>query len=303
MKGQERLARLAWHGIAFDVPEDWCPGSLEGDSSNGYLRVEDETHVRMELRWETAGGRSVPVASRLVDAYLKQTCKKLPRGSPEATLDRGRAVKELAGTDHEAFTWRTGSFSAHSLLLVAEESRRIIHLRVFFDDGSDHKALARTIFGSLRVAPRDGMAEWAVFGLRFEAPSGWRLEQSALRTGSLQFLFKAGNDELEVVRQSLAAMALGKASLDQWVQRAFAKGLRGFRCTSRADSYRGHPAARCGGELSLRARPLAVFRKRRYATALAWHCAEADKLFAVRSESERADDPRVERCADSIVCH
>jgi len=47
--------RLGWHGIAFDVPEDWCPGQLEGDRANGYLRVEDESRVRLELRWETPG--------------------------------------------------------------------------------------------------------------------------------------------------------------------------------------------------------------------------------------------------------
>lgn len=301
MKGQERWARLGWHGISLDMPEDWCPGSLEGDYANGYLRVEDETRVRLELRWETAG-RRVPAATRLVDDYLKQTRKKLPRGAPEPVVDRGKAVKELSGLDHEAFTWR-GGFNAHSVLLVAEPSRRVVHVRVFFEEGSDHRALARRIFGSVRAEPCEGRDEWAAFGLRFEVPHEWRLERSALRTGRLEFLFRAGNDEFEVVRQSLAEVTLGKSPLEHWLQSVFPKAFRGFRCTSRADSYRGHPAARCSGMLSLRARPLAVFRPRRYATALAWHCAESDKLFALRGETGRADDPRVERCADSIVCH
>jgi hypothetical protein len=186
---------------------------------------------------------------------------------------------------------------------VAPEERRIVHCRLFFDEGNDHKALARRIFGSIRVAPREGMNEWAVFGLRFVVPHDWRLEQSSLRTGSLQFLFKAGSEELEVVRQSLARMTLGKSSLEQWLQATFAKPLKGFRCASKACDYRGHPAARRGGELSLRARPLAVFRRRCYATALAWHCPEADKLFAVRCQSTRLDDPRAGHCADSIACH
>ena len=300
--GQERWTRLGWQGISFDVPEDWCPASLQGDAANGYLRVEDETHIRLELRWETAR-RAVAAATRLVDEYLKQTRKKLPRGLPEPSVDRGRAVKELAALDHEAFTWRGGGFNAHSLLLVAPDSRRVVHLRVFFEEGGEHKALARQIFGSVHLAPADGAVEWAVFGLRFDAPAGWRLERSALRTGSLQFLFKDGNDELEVVRQSLAAITLQKVSLEQWVRKQFAKALRAYRCTARADEYRGHDAVRCDGELSLRARPLAVFRPRRYVTALAWHCAETDKLFALRCESPQLDDPRVEGCAATIVCH
>mgnify|MGYP001214697969 CR=1 FL=1 len=102
-KEQERWARLGWHGIALDVPGDWCPGGLEGDYAAGYLRVEDEMRVRLELRWETAG-RSVLPASAFVDNFLKETRKKLPRAAPEPVIDRGRAVKELAGLDHEAFT-------------------------------------------------------------------------------------------------------------------------------------------------------------------------------------------------------
>ncbi len=300
--GQERWARLGWQGISFDVPEDWCPGSLEGDAANGYLRVEDESHIRLELRWETAR-KAVAAAARLVDDYVKQTRKKLPRGAPEPSVDRGRAVKELAGLDHEAFTWRGGGFSAHSLLLVAPDAKRVVHLRVFFEEGGEHKALARRLFDSVRLAPADGAAEWAVFGLRFESPAGWRLEESALRTGLLRFLFKAGNDELEIVRQSLAAITLQRVSLEQWLRGQFAKALRSYRCTGRGDEYRGHAAARYGGELSLRARPLAVFRRRRYNTTLAWHCTESDKLFALRCESPQSEDPRVERCADSIACH
>jgi len=298
---RERWARLGWHGIACDVPEDWCPGSLEGDYASGYLRVEDETSVRLELRWESAG-RSVLPASALVDNFLKQTRKKLPRGAPEPAVDRGRAVKELAGLDHEAFTWR-GGFNAHSVLLVEPDSRRVVHVRVFFGEADDAKGQARRIFGSLAVAPRGGMLEWAVFGLRFQMPERWRLEQSALQTGRLQFRFRSGSDELEVARQSLAEVTLRNATLDAWFQGLFAKSLRGFRTASRAAEYRGHPAMRCGGVLSLRARPLAVFRRRRIATGLAWHCPEADKVFAIRCDTETADDPLADRVADSIVCH
>jgi len=300
MKGSTRWARLGWHGISFDVPEDWAPGRLEGDFANGYLRVEDETSIRLELRWETAG-RRLPAASTFVDNYLRQTRKKVRRKVGEPSVDRGRAIKGLEGVDHEAFTWR-GGFNAHSLLLVAPESRRVVHLRLFFEEGRERKALARHIFGSVRAAARDGMNEWAVFGLRFEAPAAWRLEQSSLRTGCLQFLFRDGADELEMVRQSLAEMTLRKEGLDGWFRGFFAKALRGFGCTASACEYRGHPAVRWAGTLRLRVRPLGLFRPRRRLTALAWHCAEADKIFAVRGVTRVQGEPQVERCADSIAC-
>jgi len=301
MSGQEAWGRLGWQGISLDVPEDWCPGRLEGDRGNGYLRVEDETHARLELRWETLG-RSAPPASALVDNYLRQTRKKLPRGAPEPRVERGRTIRELAGLDHEAFTWR-GGFNAHSVLLVAPESRRLVHVRVFFEEGKDDRSLARRIFGSLRVAPRDGMEEWALFGLSFQAPQAWRLEHSSLQTGRLEFLFRAGNDELEVIRHSLAELTLRKGSLEQWLRTTLAKGLRGYNVTARAADYRGHPAVRCEGVQSLKVRPLSLFARRRHLTALAWHCASSDKILAVRCTTATAGDHLAERCAGSIACH
>jgi len=304
MKQQEQFARLAWHGIAVDVPEEWCPASLEGTFDSGYLRVEDETQVRLELRWESPG-RTPPPAADLVDGYLKQARKKLPRGSPEPAVDRGRSVPGLGHLDHEAFTWR-GGFNAHSLLVVAPEPRRVVHVRVFFsDEEKHHRSLARRIFASLRLGPRDGQYEWAAFGLRFGVPQDCRLERSSLRTGCLQFVFQAGGgDQLEVVRQSLAEITLRKATLEQWLRGVFAKPLRSFRCAPLGDgAYRGHEAVRLAGEVSLRARPLAVLRRRRHATVLGWHCPQADKLFAIRCESAVPGDPRVAACAGSITCH
>jgi hypothetical protein len=301
MNEPDRWTRLGWHGIAFDVPEDWSPDQVTGDYANGYLRVEDGTHVRLELRWETAGRRIAPAAT-LVDNYLKQARKKIGRRIGEPTIDRGRTVKELARHDHEAFTWR-GGFHAHGLLLVAAESRRIVHLRVFFEEGREDKALARRIFGSLRAEARDGYDEWGAFGFRFEVASRWKLEQSSMRTGCLQFVFRAAAHELEVARVSLADLLLRKSPLEKWFEGFFAKALRGFGYTVRADGYRGHAAAVCQGALKWRAQPLGILRRRRQVTGLAWHCPEADKLFAVRAVTATPNDPLVARCADSIRCH
>ena len=78
---------MRWHGIAFDMPSEWCPGRFEGDFANGYVRVEDETEIRLELRWETAG-RRVAKASTLVDNYVKQVRKKTRRDAlvPRSSL-------------------------------------------------------------------------------------------------------------------------------------------------------------------------------------------------------------------------
>jgi len=301
MKDVSQWDRIGWHGITFDVPADWCPGRVEGDFANGYMRVEDELRVRLEVKWETARG-APPEASRLVDNYLRQARKKLRRQEPEPRIDRGRYVPALADVDHEAFTWR-GSFNAHSLLLVAPSSNRIVHIRVFFEAGDEQRALTRRIFSSVRAEPVDGRDEWAAFGLRFKVESTWRLDQSALRTGCLQFLFRNGADELEVVRLSLAEMVLRKRDLKDWFAEFFAKQLRGFAFEAKAWDHGGEDGIRCSGVLRLRARPLGLLRGRRYLGAVAWHCRQNDKLHAVRLVSGSVDDPRLAACAESIKCH
>jgi len=301
MKDGLEWDRVGWQGIAFDVPADWCPGKVEGDFANGYMRVEDELRVRLEVKWETARGK-VPGASQLVDNYIRQSRKKLPRKAPPPQIDRGRYVPALKALDHEAFTWR-GTYNAHSLLLVAPSSRRVAHLRVFFEAGDEQRELTRRVFASVRAEPVNGRDEWAAFGFRFEVENTWRLEQSGLRTGCLQFLFRNGSDELEVVRLSLAEVVLRKRGLKEWFGEFFAKRLRGFTYEAAPWEREGEEGIRCSGLLRLRARPLGLLRGRRRLSALAWHCRQSDKLYALRLVSGSPDDPRLAACARSIRCH
>ncbi|NQT85214.1 hypothetical protein HQ560_00525 [bacterium] len=291
--------RLGWHGIGFDMPADWCPGRLEGGYASGYLRVEDETTARLELRWETPKRKAEP-AKALVDDYLKQTRKKLGRQAGQAKVARDRYVANLGDVDHEAFTWR-GDFNAHSLLMVCPETRRVVHLRVFFAD-DELKSLTRRVFDSLSTRSEDGRDDWSVFGMQFRVARAWTLERSALRTGSLQFFFSDGRDDLEVARVSLASLALRQGGLEGWVGGFFKKALRRFYTATRQDVFRGHEALWCEGKRGLNAAPFGIFRGRRYVTALAWRCERDDKIYAVRMVTRTPSDPRVELCAGSVVC-
>jgi len=301
MEGPVQWDLLGWQGISLEMPADWCPGRLEGDRANGYLRVEDEFSVRLELRWESPG-RRLPAAAQLVDRYIKETEKRVRRRIGKPKIDRGRCAPQLGGLDHEVFTWR-GGFLAHSLLAVCPETRRVVHVRVFFSEDDELKNLTRRVFASLRTTPRDGLDDWSVFGLHFRLGAVWRLEKSALWAGRPQFLFTCGNDEMEVARVSLAEMAFRKSSLRQWFEGFFAKALRRFRYDIRTEDYRGHPALRCDGVMRIGARPLDLLRRKRYQTALAWHCATTDKLFVVRAVTAVAREPQVEACAGSVSCH
>jgi hypothetical protein len=299
MDTRTEWTRLGWQGISLDMPADWCPSRLEGSHANGYLQVDDETKPRLELRWGTLGRKALP-AEALVEDYLKQTRKKLGRRAADATCTRGRYVPTLSGVDHEAFTWR-GDFNAHSLLMVCPDTRRMVHVRVFFE-AKELKALTRRIFGSVSTASEDGRDDWSVFGMHFRVSRSWQLGRSLMRTGSLQFFFTDGQDDLEVARVSLASMALRKGGLDAWIAGFFAKVLRRFQAGTREDVFRGHPAVRCEGRMRLGGIPFGIFRGRRHVTILTWHCEADDKIYAVRMVTRKPSDPRVDLCAGTIEC-
>ena len=292
--------RLGWQGIAFAMPGDWCPGRLQGDHAEGYLRIEDEVHVRLELRWESVVRGGGP-AEQFVDRYLKQAAKKLRGRGQKPEVERGFCLPKLDGIDHEAFVWN-GQFNAHSLVAVCSKTKRIVHLRVFSEEGADRRALARRIFESLQVGPQEGTYEWGVFDFGFRLPDSWRLDSSALRTGCLQLEFRDGRDQLRVSRFSLAELVLRKSGFAAWFARAFEKVLRRFDYTVREDEYRGHRALHGEGSSKVRARPFGLFRRKRHLTALAWHCQELDKIFAVRLVADEAHDKRVRACTDTISC-
>ncbi|MFP4058415.1 MAG: hypothetical protein ACLF0G_16225 [Candidatus Brocadiia bacterium] len=300
MTGRTQWSRLGWHGIVLEVPAEWCPGRLEGDRANGYLRVEDETRIRLELRWETPR-RGKSSARRLVDNYLERTRKKLGRKAPQPKVDRHRYVPQLGDVDHEVFTWR-GGFHAHSLLFVCPQSNRVVHVRVFFEPGREARGLVRRIFASARTTGEGEKDEWSVFGLRFLAGPAWRLERSALRTGCLQMVFRRGREELEVARVSLAEVVLRDQSLRQWFVAFFAKLLKRCRYELSAQDYRQHPAVRCTGQVRPGSLLLGLFRRRLHVTALAWHCAADDKVFVVRVLSRSPRDPEAAGVAETVPC-
>jgi hypothetical protein len=301
MAQDTQWSRLGWQGIALDVPADWCPGRLTGDFASGYLRVEDEWRVRLELRWETLRP-PLPAASQLVDRFLDQCQRKLRRNDPQPQIARDRSVPGLDALDHEVFTWR-GGFAAHSLMAVCPATHRAVHVRVFVEAGDELKELTRRVFASLVTAPREDLCEWSVFDLRCQVPASWQLTSSALRTGCLQLAFRHGRDELEVSRFSLAELSLRKATLSQWFGRTFAKPLRGIHLETREDRYRDHAALRCQGLSRTRGRPLGFLRRPRHLTALAWHCQAADRFFVVRLVAANANDTRVRSVADTVLCH
>ncbi len=290
--------RFGWQGIAFDMPEAWCPGRLDGDFANGYVRIEDETEVRAELKWETAGRRVAP-ASKFVDNYIRQVRKKTRRKDPDPQLERDRCVKALGELDHEVFTWR-GAHNAHSVLAVCPTTRRVVHVRIFFEAGREQRSLTRRMFATLTTGPRDGLAEWSAFGFRFFVGDGWRLDQSGLRTGCVKFQFADGDDELEVTRFSLAEMQLRATTLEKWFRSTFHKALRKFRFETKESRFQGCPAVRCEGVMKLTARPFGLLRRKRRVRALARYVEDADKILVVRLVTRAPGDSQLEAVAESI---
>jgi len=286
--------------MKFDVPADWSLAVVDGDRVNGYVRLDDEDIVRLELKWEKPKGRVV--LSQIVDRYLQELERRAKKAKLDLTCRRSLNFKKHEGKECEYFSCDS-DFQAFGLMLYCPDCRRVCLLRVLQRPGGGVRALAKRIFASFREHPDDGRLDWSFYEFRFSIPDSFYLETSSLKTGCLEMCFDDRKDEMEAVRVSLAEVLLKKNRLEDWFTEFYAKRLKRMEVELSREKFKGHEAVRCRATSSIRRNLLKIFQSKRYLNSLAWHCRDSDKLFIFRVTSSKQDDQRLEEYAQLVQCH
>jgi len=291
--------QFGWQGIAFEQPADWNISVVEGDHRTGYVRLDDDMMVRMELRWEKPR-RPADVAT-IVQRYLDKLERAARKAGQELTVRRHLRLVDLPGKDCEYLSTES---DVHALALASrcQSCNRLVLARLLFRKGEKIKPVAQRLFSTFDDHPRDGKSAWGLYGLTFAVPEAFVLAKSALKTGYLELLFHSGREELEVIRYSMANVLLKSQPLADWFKRTYEKKLALFRCEVHAESENGHDRVRCFGPAKRRS-ILSALRRRRFLHCLAWRCREADKLFIFRLVSSQERDERFEQFSRSVACH
>jgi hypothetical protein len=276
--GPRAFKTFAWQGISLTIPQNWELVFTQGTHRDGYVRLADEEAVRMEMRWQSATGPGTPSAA--VDSHVARLKKDARRSGQEGDLQRDLRLASPAGMEAECYRWTAG---CQLLAMVSRcpQCRRVVHVELIGRPEEGLKALARTVFGSLRDHPQDGRLSWEFFDLRFHGPADLPLTKSVLQTGCIRMVFSRRLTRLEFVRLSLAQVLLAKKGLKAYFDEFYAVPLKRRSYRLREAQVNGHPAVELEGRPWLLVNPLRLIGKARETRAACWHCEESNRILIV----------------------
>lgn len=291
---------IGWQGITLPVHAEWHLARVQGNRDRGYLRVDDDERVRIELRWEKPARRPEKFG-RIADRMLAQMEKMSRRKKANFTVRRDVRITMPPGNEMECFETR-GDVASCGCLTRCAACGRVLLGRVLGLPREDLKTMASRVLGGIADHPGpDGLDRWDVYDLKFVLPPTYMLQQTKMRTGAIELLFSDGTCEVDVRRLSLASIMLKEHTLTNFVVNYCYKELKPFEYRSADLDVNGHPGMGVTGPQTIRSRLLSHALRRRHVHLLAWQC--GDRIYIFRMMTPEAEDPRFLDLAQRVECH
>jgi len=297
--GTRELKTFAWQGIRLTIPSDWELVSTHGNWDAGFVALADSSATRLQVKWEQPRGEAVP--AEVVASYIKKLTKDAKRDKTDIKVNRQLKLASLKDKEIECYEWEAAD-SGTGMVSRCETCGRMAHVLVTGQRGESLHNLSRTVFGSLRDHPEDGLLAWDFFDLRFNVPDKMRLARQDLKTGCIRMLFRQKSGELEVVRVSLARVLLAKKSLAEWLCEFYAPELKRHKTEISECSLKAHPALRMAARPWLITDPARLIGRRRETRIACWHCEKSNRLFVVRHQGRPEGKEILEKTLESVEC-
>jgi len=277
-----------------------------GDRKKGYLRVDDQRMPRLQVKWSQ--GRAD------LDKKLAEYAKRLTRGrrgrSSGIEVDtEARFVGSRAKPKKHVrtFAWR-GRECGMGVLWNCDVCKRAVLAQVSWLQEERYHDIARDVLLSLEDHGNEGWEPWAIDGFAFLAPQDYELVGWRRLTRYLEMTLQRGAEKIKVARWGMVPLVLNGRSVGDWY-RDVNGGRRDVRWWLEEMEIKGHEGAAAWGER----RRLAGRLRRRAAellgrspavdfAAVAWHCPQANRLYAVES-IYAGEGEALKGVVDSIVCH
>lgn len=287
------------------MPADWTLGAIGGDHKSGYARLDDANMPRLELKWSEAEVN----LDRALDKYLARLGRKSRRAEIRID-DKARVISRRSKPDKRlrGFSW-SGRERGCGVIWRCNHCRRTVIAQVILPPRERDESLARRILTSLEDHGTDGRATWALYGIQFAAPEGFRLERQKLMAGYLELAFTAGKRRtLRVCRWGMADVALAERDLQHWYEVNQVR-RRDVVWDCEPLEVKGHDGLRVFGHrrrfLHRLRRAAERWSRLRIASDFAgrvWHCPQSNRIYNV--EAVHHDNAQlVADVVESVACH
>ena len=209
---------IAWAGYVVSAPESYRMAAVTGAYRRGTFALADDDRVRLELAWDTAGGR------RINAERITRRCVARAAGG------RRRAKRlQIENVQLEGFTnvvrWRGTNpkqrqkESCDHVVGYCSLTKRF--LRMAYQPGTEEQddAFRQRMLPTIRDQHPDRPQKWRFFGIGFDAPAGLLYEDAKLNLGDMSVaMADAKRRRLLTVRYVYPAdLALARQDLRQWL--------------------------------------------------------------------------------------
>ena len=182
---------IGWQGITVNVPENWRLAYARGTFKEGSLRVDDEQHPRLEVRWTKAKKNAgLTSAMKRFLAVLKRRArkegKKLQLSESPQPFTTGSAVRNR---ELQCFSWST-DVNAWGAIWRCRDCNRIVAAHVIFHGRNKNFTLVKQVLSSVKDHPSPKGILWSARGLRFRLPHEFKLRRRRFRTDSSKMEFR-----------------------------------------------------------------------------------------------------------------
>ncbi len=216
----DALQPFGWAGWLLDLPGSWRPLRIAGKYEQGSVHFGDAEGTGGRLNWST-------VVRRRFDAE-----KVLRRGLRRAKVEEpyrvmaGAALNPLLYGVVESDEQERMHFAGY-----AAATRRVVQGTLVLPASCEDEA--KVVLAALTDQPLDAVQKWSFFNTRFQAPAGYRYREAALTMGDMRVSFDGPDTapyaQLHVRHVYPAALALGRGSMEEWLQREWKHDARDRR--------------------------------------------------------------------------
>jgi len=306
--------KFGWQGITVEIPEDWEMSGLSGDSSNGYLRLDDAQMPRLEIKWSKAK-RKKPDLHKVLDEYFQLVRKNYNKKKKESLYIKRdvNLVKDESfseGRDVVFFNWKT-EVRANGAIWHCHECRRIVIVQILGRPKESMREDTLRILTSATDHPSGHTNLWSAYQLSVSIPRRYKLDKQKLMSGYLLLSFADGSRKIAVERYGLADVLLKSVDLETWLRNTYKKAFTGYGFSIEKENTEIDENIVITGSKSrmtdrIPFSPVLLFDKiarRNRLSAQIWYCRQSNRIFAVRVIA-KVDAPKTSReIVESIECH
>lgn len=287
LNGGDNWKEIGWNGICLSVPSTWEAGRV----GERYILFEHESFPILELKWNKIKGKfsAEKHLKQLKSDYQKQQFVQeistwlVPRSWYDILK-----CHEITG-----FQWQGNLFAGKGLILFCKNCRCATLLQFYERLDGKRERISSIYKGKILSTFRDhtsnGLQLWSVFDIRTILPNHFKLIHHAFSPGAFELAFETDNYRISFYRWSPASLILFESDLKCYAEKVFPFASHCLVSELLDDSemieLESSPSISLWRKLRQKLRKKMIFKWARI-----WHVPMANRILAVKAESDKPLD-------------